>query len=118
MNLKRALEAIKPLDQAAIARCKERWDSIGKPLYSLGKLETETARIAGMFGTSDVRLDKKALVIMCADHGVLEEGVSQSPVEVTAIVAENFMTMEASASIMARRAGVDVFPANTCQAPK
>ena len=42
----------------------------------LGKLETETARIAGMFGTGDVRLDKKALVIMCADHGVLEEGVS------------------------------------------
>ena len=80
MNLKQALEAIKPLDQAAIARCKERWDSIGKPLYSLGKLETETARIAGMFGTSDVRLDKKALVIMCADHGVLEEGVRQSAV--------------------------------------
>ncbi len=110
MNLKQALEAIRPLDEQAILRCKERWDSIGKPLYSLGKLETETARIAGMFGTGDVRLDKKALVIMCADHGVLEEGVSQSPVEVTAIVAENFMTMEASASIMARRAGVDVFP--------
>ena len=110
MNLQEALAAIRPLDQEAIARCKAHWDNIGKPLYSLGKLETVTARMAGMFRTSDVRLNKKALVIMCADHGVLEEGVSQSPVEVTAVVAENFMTMQASASIMAKEAGVDVFP--------
>lgn len=110
MTLTQALDAIRPLDQEAMVRCKAHWDSIGKPLYSLGKLETETARIAGMTGDSNVVLDKKALVIMCADHGVLEEGVSQSPVEVTAIVAENFMTMQASASIMARQASVDVFP--------
>ena len=105
MNLQEALAAIRPLDQEAVTRCKAHWDNIGKPLYSLGKLETVTARMAGMFRTSDVRLNKKALVIMCADHGVLEEGVSQSPVEVTAVVAENFMTMQASASIMAKEAG-------------
>lgn len=110
MNLKEALAAIRPLDQRAMRECSDRWDAIGKPLYSLGKFEKLTMRIAGMGGSSNVKLEKKALVVMCADHGVLEEGVSQSPVEVTAIVAENFKTMEASASIMADRAGVDVFP--------
>lgn len=63
-----------------------------------------------MTGDPNVHLDKKALLVMCADNGVVEEGVTQTGQEVTAIVAENFLTGNTSAAIMCRQAGVDLFP--------
>jgi nicotinate-nucleotide--dimethylbenzimidazole phosphoribosyltransferase len=110
MNLQEALNSIKPLDKKAMQECSDRWDSICKPLYAFGKFETETQRMAGIFGTNKVNLDKKAVVIMCADHGVLEEGVSQSTQDITVSMTEGFSQMKCSVSVMADYAGVDVFP--------
>lgn len=53
---------------------------------------------------------KKALVVMCADNGVVEEGVTQSGQEVTAIVSENMLSGKATSSIMCRSTGADIFP--------
>ena len=53
---------------------------------------------------------KRALVAMCADNGVVEEGVTQTGQEVTAIVAENFLRGDTSACVMCRQCGTDVFP--------
>lgn len=47
---------------------------------------------------------------MCADNGVVAEGVTQTGQEVTAIVAENFLTGDTSACVMCRQCGTDVFP--------
>ena len=47
---------------------------------------------------------------MCADNGVVEEGVTQTGQEVTAVVAENFIKSETSVCKMAQIAGVDLFP--------
>ena len=47
---------------------------------------------------------------MCADNGVVEEGVTQSGQEVTKIVAENFLKEKATASILCKKAGADIFP--------
>lgn len=110
MNLEEALKQIKPINEDAMEQCRKRFDSIAKPLHSLGKLEDGIAQIAGIIGTSKVELDKKALVIMCADNGVVAEGVTQSGSEVTALVAENFLEMNSCACIMAKTIGVDVFP--------
>lgn len=46
---------------------------------------------------------------MCADNGVVEEGVTQSGQEVTKIVAENFLKEKATASILCKKAGADIF---------
>lgn len=70
---------------------KQHWDGLGKPLGSLGRLEKALIQIAGIQRTGDVHIDQKALVIMCADNGVVEEGVTQCGQEVTATVAENFL---------------------------
>ena len=67
-------------------------------------------QIAALNGDTDVNLNRKALIVMCADNGVVEEGVTQTGQEVTAIVAENFLTCNASAAIMCKKAGVDIFP--------
>ena len=110
MNLRETIESIVPLDREAMKKSETRWNSIAKPLYAFGEFEPMTIRMAGITGDPAIRVDKKALVIMCADHGVLEEGVSQSNAEITAVMTEGFTRMECSASVMADMAGVDLFP--------
>ena len=110
MKYEEALKLIEPPDRRAMEACAKRWDSIAKPLHSLGKLETGVIQLAGIAGTSQVKLDKKALVIMCADNGVVAEGVTQSTSEVTAIVSENFLDMNSCACIMAAQIGAEVYP--------
>ncbi len=84
------LQKITPLDQAAMRAAQIRWDSRTKPLGSLGRLEDIVVRLAGINGTPDPRADKRAVVIMCADNGVVEENVSSCPKSVTASVTCNF----------------------------
>lgn len=67
-------------------------------------------QIAGITESPDIHIQKKALVAMCADNGVVEEGVTQTGQEVTAIVAENFLTGDTSACVMCRQCGTDVYP--------
>lgn len=110
MRLEAALEQIEMIDEVAKNQCIRRWDTIFKPLHSLGKIEDGIAKIAGIMGTHEVKLDKKALVILCADNGVVAEGISQSGSEITSLVANNFLTMNSCACIMANYNGVDVFP--------
>jgi nicotinate-nucleotide--dimethylbenzimidazole phosphoribosyltransferase len=110
MTLEEALKQIKPANSQIMKESKLRWDSIAKPLNSLGKLEEAVIKIAGITDTNQVNIEKKALIIMCADNGVVEEGVTQTGQEVTAIVAENFLNKKASASIMAGYTNTDIFP--------
>src|SRR5699024_2596318 len=61
-------------------------------------------------GETSVDVQKKALVEMCADNGVVEEGVTQTGQEITALVAENFLKGETVACTMCRQAHADVVP--------
>ena len=110
MTLEETLQKIHPLDEKAMEISRKRWDSIAKPLHSLGKMEDLVVQIAGITGSPDMNLKKRALVAMCADNGVVEEGVTQTGQEVTAIVAENFLTGDTSACTMCRQCGTDVYP--------
>mgnify|MGYP000606305073 CR=1 FL=1 len=67
-------------------------------------------QMAGIKETPDYELKKKALVIMCADNGIVEEGVTQTGQEVTAMVADNFTKSSTSVCAMSKVAGVDLFP--------
>lgn len=110
MTLEETIRKIRPVDVAAMAAAKQHWDGLGKPLGSLGRLEKALIRIAGIQRTRDVHIDRKALVIMCADNGVVEEGVTQCGQEVTATVAENFLDEKSCVAIMCRRAGTKICP--------
>lgn len=110
MTLEEAICKIEKPDETAMEQCRHRWDSIAKPLHSLGKLEDFFVKIAGMTGTSKIDLSKKALVEMCADNGVVEEGVTQTGQEITALVVENFSTTQSTASVMCKKIGVDIIP--------
>ena len=78
MTLEEARKKIKPLDEEKMETARKRWDSIAKPLHSLGKMEDLITQIVGITGEVKVDIGKKALVAMCADNGVVEEGVTQT----------------------------------------
>ena len=87
---------------------KRRWDSIAKPLDSLGKLEEIVCRIGAVQGTEEPRAKKTALIVFCADNGVVEEGISQSDMSVTRLCAENIASGKTTVGIMAGQYGTDV----------
>ena len=89
--LKTALDSVKNLDTKAMEKAQSRLDSLTKPLGSLGRLEDIVKQIAGITGELFPAVDKKAVVIMCADNGVVEEGISSCPKSVTSAVTQNFM---------------------------
>lgn len=110
MEIREIIQNIRPIDEAAVKESQRRWNSIAKPLHSLGKLEDTVIRIAGITGDAVMHLEKKGLITMCADNGVVAEGVTQTGQEVTAIVTENFLTGAATASVMCKKVGADIFP--------
>ena len=57
-ELQKMLTAIHPADPCVAETALKRWNSIAKPLHSLGKLEKDIIQIAGMTGDPNVHLDK------------------------------------------------------------
>lgn len=110
MTLQEMLCTITPADREAMEAAQRKWDSVGKPLGSLGELEHMVVRMAGVFGTKDFSIEKKAVAIFCADNGVVAEGVTQTGQEVTAVVAGNMARRRSSVCKMARVAGAEVCP--------
>lgn len=91
-------------------KTKERWDKIAKPIDSLGKLEAVVCKLCAIGGSEKpYDLSKKALVIFCADHGVVVEGVTQTDSSVTKAVAENFALGKSTVNKLSENAGVHVF---------
>ena len=75
-------------DEDTRRKVLKNWDTVAKPIDSLGRFETLTAQIGAVIGTDKMDISRKAVIIMCSDNGIVEEGVSQSGQEVTTIVAE------------------------------
>lgn len=110
MTLGEELERVKAPSRKAAERAKARWDHVAKPLHGLGLLEDMVVKIAAVQGTDQIRLEHRTLLIFCADNGVVEEGVTQTGQNVTAVVTRNFTKGDASVCRMARMAGARVVP--------
>lgn len=110
MKFEDALKKIERADKEVLINARKKWDSVCKPLRSLGLLEEVVIKIAGALGTANVNIDKRALITMCADNGIVNEKVTQTGQEVTAVVTENFTKEKATVSIMCKMAHVDLYP--------
>ena len=91
-------------DEAAAAAARARWDSLAKPLGSLGLLEDAIAQIAALTGSASVSLKPRTLLVFCADNGVVAQGVSQCGSEVTGAVAAALSQGRSTVCPMARLA--------------
>ena len=100
--LKQTIAHIRPVDEKSRMLAQAHWDHMGKPLHSLGKLETLWTQLAAIGCTEHPSVKKRALIVMCADNGVVAEGVTQTGQEVTAVVAENFFDGLTCTSILCR----------------
>ncbi|MBR1830624.1 MAG: nicotinate-nucleotide--dimethylbenzimidazole phosphoribosyltransferase, partial [Atopobiaceae bacterium] len=98
---------IPPFDHAVADAARTRWNSVAKPIGSLGLLEDAVTQIALVTGDLDVDISRRCVAVLCADNGVVAEGVSQSTHEVTTTVANNIARGRSSVCLMCRPFGID-----------
>ena len=104
-SLSEIIEKIGPLDKAAMAGAKARQKTLTKPEGSLGRLEELSIQLAGIQGKCLPRIKEKAIITMAADHGVVAEGVSAYPQDVTPQMVYNFLGGGAGVNVIARQVG-------------
>lgn len=109
-ELKQLLTAITPPSETARAAAHAHWASLAKPLGGLGALETLLEDAAALTGTAQLAFDRRAVLVLCADNGVVAQGVSQTDQSVTRAVAENLAARRTSVCQMAKTARCEVVP--------
>ncbi len=100
------IAAIQPADSGAMRRALSRQRNLTKPPGSLGRLEDVSVQLAGIFGDERPAIRGKAVIVAAADHGVVAQGVTGYPQEVTVQMVLNFLSGGAAVSVMSRRLGV------------
>ncbi len=106
--LSNIIEMIKPLDEEAMAEAGLRQDILTKPQGSLGRLEELSIQLAGIQGKPIPRIRHKAIITMAGDHGVVAEGVSAFPQQVTAQMVYNFLGGGAGINVITRQVGARI----------
>ncbi len=96
-------------DMSVYALAKESFDSLAKPIDGFGYMEDIICRIASIRGR-DCDISKKTLIVMCADNGVVEEGVSQTDQAVTAEVAALLGQGKSTVGVMCSGCGIKIIP--------
>jgi nicotinate-nucleotide--dimethylbenzimidazole phosphoribosyltransferase len=104
-----ACRTIRPVDTAAASAAAEYHDRLTKPRGSLGRLEDIGIRLCAVAGACPPPVPEPATVaVFAGDHGVVAEGVTPWPQEVTAQMVANFCGGGAAINVLARHGGVDV----------
>ncbi|OGO22113.1 MAG: nicotinate-nucleotide--dimethylbenzimidazole phosphoribosyltransferase [Chloroflexi bacterium RBG_16_50_9] len=107
-KLEQTIRMIKPLDRAAMAAAQSRQDMLTKPAGSLGRLEELSIHLAGIQGKARPVVEKKTIITMAGDHGVVAEKIGNWPQEVTAQMVDNFLRGGAGINVLAHQVGARV----------
>ena len=108
-SLAAAVALVGPMDAEAEAAAREHHDRLTKPPGSLGRLEALGIRLAALAGTHPPpRPAPAAIAVFAGDHGVVEEGVTAWPQEVTGQMVANFVAGGAAINVLARQHGASV----------
>ncbi len=107
-DLQEKLRQVEPLNEGAMAQTQSRLDDLTKPPGSLGILEEIARKIAGITGREQPEIHRKISILMAADHGVVEEGVSAYPSAVTAQMVLNFLRGGAAMNVLSRHVGAEL----------
>ncbi len=109
MNNAIALKPLIPLSRELEVSLRASIDGKAKPLGSLGRIEALAVHIGLVTQSLRPDLGRAALVLFAGDHGIVAEGVTAYPSEVSALVAQMVLEGKAGANIAAQAAGADVF---------
>ncbi|MGN8144525.1 nicotinate-nucleotide--dimethylbenzimidazole phosphoribosyltransferase [Pseudomonas sp. 22105] len=102
------LNPCRPVDTDAVENAAARQQQLTKPAGSLGRLESVAVQLAGLQGQVKPTLDQVWIAIFAGDHGVVAEGVSAFPQEVTGQMLLNFVSGGAAISVLARQLGAQL----------
>jgi nicotinate-nucleotide--dimethylbenzimidazole phosphoribosyltransferase len=109
MNLlNETLDNIKPIDKEAMKKANERFDSLLKPIGSLGELEAIASKISGVTGKIYNIINKKNIIVMCADNGVCDEGISACPQNITTVMTNNFTRYITGVGVLSKFTDTDL----------
>lgn len=108
VGYKDCLKSIRPLHDDAVKQAQKRVDSLAKPLGSLGKLEKIAIQLSGITGEMKNKINKKCVIVMSADNGIVEEGVASTPQNVTLIQSINMVKSLTGISALSKQADADV----------
>ncbi|HIE13219.1 MAG TPA: nicotinate-nucleotide--dimethylbenzimidazole phosphoribosyltransferase [Desulfotomaculum sp.] len=105
MLLAETINAVGELDREAMAQAQARVDRLLKPPGSLGRLEELAVRLAGITARPFPEITKKSVIVMAGDHGVVAEGVSAAPQEITWQILPRFVDGTGGIGVLARHVG-------------
>ena len=108
LRLSDVVQGIKPVDQEWRNKAKKHIDNLTMPRGSLGEVLLIAERLAAIKETLKPSVTNKAIVTMAGDHGVVEEGVSAYPQEVTQQMVANFVAGGAAINVLASTVGARV----------
>jgi len=106
--IEQTLAHIRPVSSEWRMKAEERLDSLTKPKGSLGRLEELAARVVAVREEERPSLEKREVFVFVGDHGVVSDGVSAYPQEVTALMVNNFLSGGAAINVLARSVGAEV----------
>ncbi len=106
--LQETIASITGQDQTARAQAKERLDQLIMPHWALGQLMDLALDLAGICGSVKPTIKRKMIVVMAADHGIVNSGVSLYPQEVTVEMVRGFVSGVAGINVLAKQAGAQV----------
>ena len=109
-ELNTRLQTITPPDEVARAAAHAHWAALAKPLGGLGSLETMLEDAAALTGTPELDFARRAVLVLCADNGVVAQSVSQTDASVTRAVLQNLAARRTSVCQMAAAAHCSVVP--------
>lgn len=104
MDVKRllAIDDLPELDQEAEKAAFDHWNTLAKPIGSLGDLETMLMTVAGIQGTPDIEVRPRRLIVACADNGVIKHGIAKTPPDITVVMSEQIASGKSSVALMAK----------------
>ena len=111
-KIEETIKKIRGIDKDLLKEAQARLDGLTKPLGSLGRLEELAQRVVAITRDKNPRMQNKVIFTLAGDHGVVEEGVSAYPQEVTAQMVYNLLRGGAGINVLARDVGARVVVAD------
>ncbi len=103
--MNKAIAGIQPVDKEMGQKVREYIDTLTKPPGSLGRLEEMAIQLAEITSEAFPVVSPPGVIVFAADHGVVEEGVSAFPQEVTVQMVMNFLNSGAGINVFSRQIG-------------
>jgi nicotinate-nucleotide--dimethylbenzimidazole phosphoribosyltransferase len=112
LSLQKIIDGIDPINQDIVQKARERTARLVMPPRALGRLHEIGERLCGIQGTLTPSIRQKAVLVMAGDHGIVEEGVSAFPQQVTGAMIGTFLSGGAGINAVARHVGAEVWVAD------